>query len=46
MVKLQTLKELALENNPVVKDRVGYLRNVVKYLPNLKLLDGKPPVLE
>ena len=45
IVKLTNLKELSLENNPVCKDRVAYLRNVLKYLPSLKLLDGKAPSL-
>lgn len=45
LVRVTSLKELSLENNPVSKDRVGYLRNVLKYLPGVKLLDGKAPRL-
>ena len=45
-MKLPLLKELSLENNPCSKDKVPFLRSVVKHLPNLKLLDGKAPALQ
>jgi hypothetical protein len=34
-----------LENNPVAKDKNIYLKGVIKYLPWIKLLDGKPPTM-
>jgi hypothetical protein len=39
------LKELTLENNPCSKEKIPFLRSILKYLPNLKLLDGKTPTL-
>jgi Leucine-rich repeat (LRR) protein len=45
LIKLIALKELALENNPCEKDKNSFIKNIIKYLPNLKLLDGKTPAL-
>lgn len=45
ITRLSLMKELTLENNPCSKNRSEYLRNVIKYLPFVKNLDGKPPTL-
>ena len=45
LTKLPQLKELSLDNNPCSKDKIAFLRGVLKHLPALKLLDGKTPSL-
>lgn len=36
------MKELSLDGNPcAMKDRIGFIKNAIKYLGYVKLIDGK-----
>ena len=45
LVKLHYLKEITLENNPCAKDKLVFLKNIMRFMPGLKLIDGKTPTI-
>jgi hypothetical protein len=45
LAKMQLLKELSIENNPCSQAIAHFVKSIMKFLPGLKLLDGKAVTL-